>query len=345
MRFMVCKKSVRFNLTLVLIAYSQIPFQMKAQERPFSYVPTIHGTFRGKYELEPERMENRFQVRNARLSVAGSAAPVVDYMVEADFCDRGKFAMTDAWARVSIAGNYAVQAGQMRIPFSIDATRQPRELVFANRSFIGKQVGNVRGVGVKGTVKVPSTGVILEAGVFNTTSISDHQVWLKRMAYAGKINYTLDNVRFEFGLESVVPDSVRINLLDGSVSWSSDRWLVEGEYICKRYTGDSYKTCHAYNVMANYGMPVKWGVFNLLSFQGRLDGMTDHSDGTRDESGRLFTTEQARNRVSLGTTISYVHPKVRTDLRLNYENYIYHSGAVTSSGDRDKIVVELIVSF
>ncbi len=342
---MVCKKQLKINFALAMILVSQIPVSLKAEENSFSYIPSVHGTLRAKYELEPEQMENRFQVRNARLSVEGMAAPIVDYKVEADFCDRGKFAMTDAWARVAIGKDYGLQAGQMRIPFSIDATRQPKEQVFANRSFIGKQVGNVRGVGVKGIAKFPSTALNLEAGIFNTTSISDHQVWLKQMAYAGKINYQLGNVKIEFGVESIVPDSVRVNLLDGSVSWQSDRWLVEGEYICKHYTHDSFKTCHAWNIMANYGMPVKWGIFNRLSFQGRFDGMTDHSDGTRDDEGRLYMTEQARNRVTLGAMISYLHPKVKTDLRVNYENYIYHSGAVTSSGDRDKIVVELIVSF
>ncbi len=37
--------------------------------------------------------------------------------------------------------------GQMRVPFTIDAHRSPHQQYFANRSFIAKQVGNVRDVG------------------------------------------------------------------------------------------------------------------------------------------------------------------------------------------------------
>ncbi len=35
----------------------------------------------------------------------------------------------------------------MRVPFTIDAHRSPHLQYFANRSFIAKQVGNVRDVG------------------------------------------------------------------------------------------------------------------------------------------------------------------------------------------------------
>ena len=41
---------------------------LAADSTKVNYIPEIHGTLRAKYELEPEYMESRFQVRNARLS-------------------------------------------------------------------------------------------------------------------------------------------------------------------------------------------------------------------------------------------------------------------------------------
>lgn len=339
-------KKIYIGILLAVIGLTSMDISANDNKNLLSeYLPEIHGTLRTKYELESEYMENRFQVRNARLEVGGKIAPIIEYKIQADFCDRGKFKMLDAYGRINLGSGLKVQAGQMRIPFSVDATRAPHIRYFANRSFIGKQVGNVRGVGAKVVYGFKSLPVNIEAGVFNSGGISDHQVWGKSMDYAGKINYKLHNVKFEAGIESVVPDSIRINLIDGSVSWSNKQWLIEGEYVYKHYTHESFDPCHAYNVMANYFMPINAGVFNQLAFHGRFDGMTDHSDGTRNSDGVLELTDNARNRITVGSTISYILPTVKTDIRLNYEKYFYHHGVTAPSGDRDKIVVELVVRF
>lgn len=341
---MTIKRYSKFLLALTISIITDASV-LAGENDELDFSPEIHGTLRTKYELEPEYMENRFQVRNARLSLTGQLAPIVDYKFEADFCDRGEFKMLEAWGRIELTNSFKVQMGQMRIPFSVDATRSPHVRYFANRSFIGKQVGNVRGVGAKIIYKMPALPLNIEAGVFNTATISNHQVWQKKMSYAGKINYKLRNVKFEAGVESLVPDSIRMNLIDGSISWNCDRWFIEGEYIYKHYTNKTFDPCHAYNFMASYTLPIKKGFFNSVSFLGRFDGMTDHSDGKRDDLGKLTLTDNARNRITVGTTFRHNYKGLTTDLRLNYENYIYKSGVVAESGDRDKIVVELVLRF
>ena len=59
-----------------------IPFASFAEG--IDYMPQIHGTFRGKYEMETEDGVSRFQVRNARLSVSGNILPVIDYYIQFD---------------------------------------------------------------------------------------------------------------------------------------------------------------------------------------------------------------------------------------------------------------------
>ena len=112
------------------------------------YLPEIHGTIRGKYEYQTETSESRFEVRNARFSVSGNVHPIVAYKAEIDLSDEGSIKMLDAYARVFPVKDLNFTIGQMRVPFTIDAHRSPHQQYFANRSFIAKQVGNVRDVGL-----------------------------------------------------------------------------------------------------------------------------------------------------------------------------------------------------
>ena len=41
-----------------------------------SYVPNIHGVMRARWELDTEHGDNRFQVRNARVSLDGKIAQI-----------------------------------------------------------------------------------------------------------------------------------------------------------------------------------------------------------------------------------------------------------------------------
>ena len=112
------------------------------------YLPEIHGTIRTKFEYQTEMAASRFEVRNARISITGNVLPIVAYKAEIDLSDEGQIKMLDAYARLFPVKDLTVTAGQMRVPFTIDAHRSPHQQYFANRSFIAKQVGNVRDVGV-----------------------------------------------------------------------------------------------------------------------------------------------------------------------------------------------------
>lgn len=148
----------------LILFLTLLPFMAKAQNTQNSedgkkidkekleskdYLPEIHGTIRGKYEYQTTMGAGRFEVRNARVSVTGNVLPIVAYKAEIDLSDEGSIKMLDAYARLFPAKGLTVTAGQMRVPFTIDAHRSPHQQYFANRSFIAKQVGNVRDVGIK----------------------------------------------------------------------------------------------------------------------------------------------------------------------------------------------------
>lgn len=311
-----------------------------------SYIPQIHGVVRGRFEASTEHSDYRFQMRNARLNVGGKIAPFAEYYIQADFCDRGKIKILDAWARIRVTKEIGFQAGQFRMPFGVDPFRAPANYIFANRSFVGKQMCNVRAVGAKVMWQPSALPLTLEAGAFNPGTIGDHTPWHNTLTYAAKLTACWDNVTFATGFQSVKPDSVRANLADAAVTWSAGRWLVEAEYMYKHYTRDRHKPAHAYNFYADYSMPIQTSLFNRLSFQGRFDGLTAHSSAVRDSEGLLVTNDAPRNRVTLGSTISYVRNKnMRLDLRLDYEKYFYHDGFVPTVDNGDKIVAEIVIRF
>lgn len=310
-----------------------------------SLIPQIHGTFRGRWEMDLQADASRFQVRNARLSISGNITEGISYFFQPDLCDRGKMKILDAFGQVAFTDDLNIRVGQFRMPMGVDPFRGPHTYFFANRSVIGKEVDNFRAVGARLSYTLPCIPLLIEAGAFNPTSIGDHNVWCKTLAYSTKARYTLGEVAFTTGFQSIQPDKVRINFVDAAVGWSSDSWTVEGEYIYEHYTHSAHPACHAWNLFADYGMAIKAGIFNTLSFQARYDGMTDHSNGLAGEDGRLVTDNDARNRITVGSTISCSRSKVWCDIRLNYEKYFYHSSHVATDGTGDRLTAELVIRF
>lgn len=320
-------------------------YNIKDEPSWHKYIPTISGTLRGKFEWQPQVGVSRFQVRNARIGVSGNVLPNVGYKAEIDFCDEGKIKVLDVYGKVSVLQNQlGFTLGQMRLPFSVEAKRGPAARYFANRSFVCKQVGNVRDVGLMAGYYPSNTGVNIEAGVYNGNGLTNQTPWNKTMIYAGRLNYSKFGVKAEVGFLSQRPDDIRINIFDVSLSWTYDRFFIEGEYMNKHYTNEAFKTVHGYNIMANYMIPLN-KFFHHISVQGRWDSMTEHSDGIRNEEGHLESTHAGRNRLTAGITFSFLK-KIGADIRLNYEKYFYHDdNAIISDDGHDKFVAELVVKF
>lgn len=311
-----------------------------------SYVPQVHGTLRPRMELSTVDDAYRFQLRNARLSLNGFIAPSIDYFAQVDICDRGSMKFLDGWIRLAVTRNFKFQAGQFRMPFAVDPFRGPHTYLFANRSFMSKQVFNYRAVGAKLSYKLPKLPLTLEAGAFNPSKIGDHTPWNHSLAFGSKAVYKIDNVSLAAGFASVKPAGSRMNAIDGCITWQSGRWLAEAEYINSHYANRDFKNTHSYNAYVDYRMPVEAGIFNRLSFQGRFDGITDFSTGTTDEEGKLTINEPARNRVTVGATISYIKSaNMFLDIRADYEKYFYHSGVTVTPEMGDKLVLEMVLRF
>ena len=170
--------SIEANAQTVEERLTAVERSLQEQQTMHKYMPKISGILRGKFEYQPDLDKGRFEVRNARLAVSGKFAPISEYKLEVDLCDEGAVKMKDAWVRVLPWRTLRLSVGQQRMPFSIDAHRNPSAQYFANRSFIAKQVGDMRDVGFqagydfeKGSRKVLS----IDAGIFNGSNLDNQK--------------------------------------------------------------------------------------------------------------------------------------------------------------------------
>ena len=324
-----------------------------AQENKDQRTLDIHGTIRGKYEYQTKEREGRFEVRNARFSLSGNVNDRVGYKAEIDLSEEGKIKMLDAYGRVNPWNSLQLTIGQMRVPFTIDAHRSPHQQYFANRSFIAKQVGNVRDVGATlGYNLNVGFPIVLQAGLFNGSGLTNQKnFWTKSVNYSAKAQLFIPRgFNLTLSVQKIRPDDVSVMMYDAGAYYHAHGWHVEAEYLLKHYGNGTFDNVHAVDAFVNYDIPLRKGLFSKVSPLVRYDYMSDHSDGIRyldgvaNEQGRLQVNDAQRSRLTGGVTLSMAKPFV-ADIRLNYEKYFYPEGAVAKVSERDKAVVEFMIRF
>ena len=335
-----------YALCMLAILCSGIQCAYPQDKSP--YVPEIHGTVRAKYEYEPQINSGRFEVRNARVSVDGKILPIISYKAEIDLSDEGKIKMLDTYVRFSPEKiNASVTLGQMRVPFTIDAHRSPHLQYFANRSFIAKQVGNVRDVGLAASYQFGrEVPVTLEGGIFNGSGLTNQKnYWTKHYNFSIKASASLfKHIVVETSAQKTRPDGIGIMMWDAGAYYHDSRWHIEGEYLRKNYSHGAFPGVNAVDAFVCRRFPLK-KYLTGISVMGRYDYMSDHSNGTKGDNGLLYVNDPGRHRMTLGTTLHLGGKKVYADLRLNYEKYFYSDGVTAGISDRDKFVVELMCRF
>ncbi|MDD2284549.1 MAG: porin [Paludibacter sp.] len=323
-------------------------FQLIAQEKS-DYTPKIDGTIRGKYEYFTESDEHRFQIRNARFSVRGNISPIAAYKAEIDLSDEGKTRMLDAYVKLQTLDWCSFTIGQQKVPFSTDNLRSPYQYYFANRSFMGKQLTNLRDVGISFNFwnerAVPFN---LTLGIYNGLGLytQDKTLQLKELSYATRMVLFPDKpVQFSLNANTISPDSIRMTYYNAGISFEYQDFHFETEYLLKTYSKNNllennYTT--GYLMMAKYDIKTpKMQNITKISPVLRYEGMTKNLKyDVQNSSTIAMKIDEARNRISGGLIISLNKPFIN-DIRLNYEHYIWEDGSHADS----KFVAEFVVKF
>lgn len=354
------KKTITLTWLLCLLAGNAL----FAQQSESVSTPKIGGTIRGKYEFQTEEGKGRFEVRTARINVTGDLTPMVSYKAEIDLCDEGQIKMLDAYTRIRPMRNFQFVIGQMRVPFTIDAHRSPDKQYFANRSFIAKQVGNVRDVGAKVGYQFHSSQfhssipIVLEAGIYNGSGLTNQKdFWTSNINFSTKAQLFFPmGIDLEVSAQKIRPSDVNIMMYDAGVTYHHRGFIAEAEYLYKHYDQNAFHPVHTFDGFVSYDIPLNRRtrsnrcLFTKVSPLLRYDYMSDHSDGKRyldgaeDAQGVLKVNDYKRSRITGGVTLSFDKPFV-SDIRINFEKYFYRNGGIAKASEKDKIVIEFVTHF
>lgn len=318
------------------------------------YKPVIGGTIRAKYEWQTEIGKSRFQVRTARISVSGKILPIVGYKAEVDLSDKGRVRMLDAFTDITPWHGWTFAIGQMRVPFTIDAHRGPYKQYFPNRSFLAKQVGDVRDVGATLRYDLPTAfPIILEGGLFNGSGLTNQgDFWTGDINFSTKAQFFFPyGINLTLSAQKITPDGNRIMMYDAGTYWEKGPIHLEAEYLFKHYRDELFPAVHSYNIFGIYTFSLPKGPFQTLSTLLRYDYMGNHSNGTRylagkpDSMGELIINDAERSRLTAGITLSFDKSRFKSNIRINFEKYFYTDPSLAKLSEKDKLVVEFMTHF
>lgn len=309
----------------------------------------IEGTIRAKYEYFTELDEHRFQIRNARIAFKGNLGPITSYKAEVDLSDEGKTKMLDAYIRLQPIHNFEFTIGQQKVPFSTDNLRSPHELYFANRSFMGKQLTNLRDVGVSFMLSNQQfLPLDFTLGIYNGMGLytQDKTLALDELSYAGRlVIFPKQSFRISVNANTIQPGLIRMTLYNAGLWYDLGRLHLESEYFYKTYSNNAildrqYTTGYFIFGAYNFAIPQLKNIKSISPVL-RYEGMTKNLKYDIQSSTNIATKiDEPRSRITGGFIVSLAKPFLN-DIRLNYEKYFWEDGTNTES----KFVAEFVVHF
>lgn len=220
-----------------------LPLGMAANAQPA--MPRIGGTINFRYQVGKDL--NSFDIRRARLDVRGDLAPDLGYRVQVELAGSPK--IVDAFMQWKVRPAFGLQAGQFKVPFTIENPYSPANLETIDNSLIitslveynhvsGASTGG-RDIGLSAS---GSAGIFDYAvGVFNGSGVNrgDNN---KGKDVAGTLT-----LRPVSGLSVAAfhyngPDRVRTG---GGVKYDDGKWLARGEYLEAKTNGTRSRGAYA----------------------------------------------------------------------------------------------------
>lgn len=350
-----------------------------------SYVPKIDGAVKAKFELSTYDGEFRFNVRNSRFGVSGNVSRHMIYRMQVDFSNEGKVSILDAYAGYQ-TGNWDIRLGQQQYHLSSDLDRGPSSNMFANRSFLSKYLTGYYGseltdgkpkdfvhtlgsrdLGVMATYTFKTRLPLkLYFGIFNGSGINNPK-WGTTVNFVGRaeIGPASEGLRMALayydgsapqhdrvietgGIYEQVPFKQKMRIGVVELCYRRGYFFIEGEYArryLENYDGNN-QVLTASHIHSYYRFPlrstcvldhiapiVRWDIGNGLDY---LNALTKSRQTTN------------ANRISAGVNFGFGKKFTRSEVRLNYEKYIFRHRPSDLSVNKlfqDKFTVEVVAAF
>ncbi|MBF6598477.1 MAG: hypothetical protein ITF98_09680 [Fermentimonas sp.] len=333
-------KAVLLSLFLVLITVNSI----SAQNSKTELYPTVKfdGTLKNKYEYAIDNDLSRFSVRNSRVGVSGNVNHFAGYRAQLELSDEGDFKVLDLSGIIRPAKGLTFTFGQTSIPLFNSYVVSPSDMMFANRTFLGKYFLSTRDLGLNAKYKF-NAGVVptnLEFGVYNGNAIND-PVWKSNLSYGGRVELgSMDGLRFTAKFyDYPKSDSLHFLIYGADLRYEKNNFKIETEVMKKESRTDFNGDLLSYYIQTAYKIPLKSEYFDYLLPAVRWDAIDERFDVNGFDV----------NRLTLGLGLNLAGEKFDSIIRLDYEWYaVNNSMSIFNANDQmdsDKITVELLLTF
>jgi len=353
------------------------------RRKSVSYVPQIDGAVKVKLETDLSGGAYRFNVRNSRFGVKGNVSRNMTYRIQVDFNNEGKVSVLDSYAGYTVGG-FNVQLGQQQYHFSSDLDRGPTANMFANRSFLAKYLTGYYGselsggevVGYVRTLGSRDLGVMFTyafeagvpmkvyAGAFNGSGINNPE-WSKKVNWVGRWEIGgSEGLRGSLAYyDGYTPLQLKVKETDGDRTTESVQTrlrmaglelryvrgglFVEGEYARRFLDMGAVREVMTAALVHGYyrfGLPekalvryiapiVRWDMGNNIDYLNTSTRQREAFDA---------------NRITVGANFGFGEKLIRSEVRLNYEKYLFGRKPADFASNRafhDRLTIEVVASF
>ena len=253
-------RRTKFTLLAIMLCISVLAL---AQEKKNDWIPKVSGFAQLRYDAnfdkDFELTQNTFYLQRVCLNFDGKITDNLTYRVGGDFVRQP--ALTDAYLKYTVCDAFVIQAGQMKIPLTLENQFNPAfdcEIIdYGNgiKQLTGYE-GGVTGIGALGRdIGIQANGGLFKikksaddslylieykAGIFNGNGINnkdnnntkdvigriDFHPWIKELTITASYqNGMYNNPKYADSLRGVN------NRWSAGIQYKSDRIIVRSEYI------------------------------------------------------------------------------------------------------------------
>ncbi len=345
--------------------------QVAPPQEELSYMPTVYGVVRAKWEASLYSGENRFNVRNSRLGVKGNASACMKYAIQIDFNNEGKVSILDSYVNL-YHKEFEFILGQQKYSLLTDIDRGPNSSFFANRSFLSKfltaysysdgddntatTLGS-RDIGALVRYRSKSLPIGANLGIFNGSG-SNNPEWSTDLSYIARLN--LGNAkRGLWGSASyydghspasyIADDGFAyredMTMYGAEIAYAGARYRIEAAYAERIIEDETTKSLNAAYILGYYKflLPERYEA-NYISPVARYD----FANGIDYETTAGDIDYFSPNRITIGFNVGFVMKQLTSEIRVNYEDYIFSTNPVDYADNplfHDKITIEFVAVF
>lgn len=345
--------------------------QIAQVQEELSYIPTVYGVVRAKWEASLYSGENRFNVRNSRLGVKGNASSCMKYAIQIDFNNEGKVSILDSYVNMYYK-EFEFILGQQKYSLLTDIDRGPNSSFFANRSFLSKfltaysysdgddstasTLGS-RDIGALIRYRSKSLPIGANLGVFNGSG-SNNPEWSTDLSYIARLNF--GNAKRGFWGSASYYDGHSpasyigndgfyyrqdMTMYGAEVAYAGKKYRIEAAYAERTTEDVSSRKLDAAYILGYYKfiLPEKY-MANYISPVARYDYANGIDYATTAGDVDYFSPR----RITLGFNLGFVSKQITSEIRVNYEDYMFTNTPVDYDDNplfHDKITVEFVAVF